>query len=174
MFGKLAVRDALLIALAAALWTWAGPLSAGTGMVSDFAGLLVGLSLAASAYLLHEWGHLLGGLAARSRVHAPERRTSISLFRFDSRRNSRRQFLVMSFSGFAVTGIVLWVAYALLPDEQLASRVARGGVLVLTFLTVFVEFPLVLWSLVSSTLPPVETFTPRGGEEPAAAGTPPT
>ncbi len=158
VFYKLAARDLLFAAAVAGLWWLAGPISAGRGPAADFAGVLSGLGVAAAAYVCHEWGHLLGALATGSRVLAPERWTSISLFSFDSRHNSQRQFLVMSFSGFAVTGAALGVVYGLLPEAQLATRVARGGVLFLTSLTVFVELPLVFYALLSRRLPPVETF----------------
>jgi hypothetical protein len=56
-----------------------------------------------------------------------------------------------------VTGVVLWAVYSVLPSEWLATRVARGAVLFLAALTVFLEFPLVIYSLVRNQVPPVET-----------------
>ena len=90
--------------------------------------------------------------------------TSGFLFSFDSQANSRKQFVIMSLAGFAVTAIAIGVGYALLPDEYLATRVARGAVLSLSFLTVFVEVPILIWSVLSgSTLPQVEVFQPDRG-----------
>jgi hypothetical protein len=63
----------------------------------------------------------------------------------------------MSFSGFLVTGLTLWAVYTQLPSEWLATRVARGAVLFLAALTVFIELPLVLYSLLFNQVPPVET-----------------
>ena len=77
-------------------------------------------------------------------VRAPGSLRSASLFSFDSRANSRRQFLIMSFSGFAVTGLAVALVYTVLPEGELATRVARGVVLFLTALTVVLEFPLVV------------------------------
>ncbi len=158
MFAKLAIRDLLLVALLVGFWLLTAELSAGAGPLSDFFGLLAGLGLGVSAYLLHEWGHLLGALATRSVVHAPDRLSSRFLFSFDSKANSRRQFLTMSLCGFAVTGVALLLAHTALPEGQLATRVARGAVLFLTFLLVFIELPLFLWALIRGDLPPVETF----------------
>ena len=81
------------------------------------------------------------------------------LFSFDTQRNSRSQFLVMSVGGFIVTGLALVFAYQALPDGLQATRVARGAILFLASLTVFLEFPLVLLSFIRpNALPPVEVF----------------
>jgi hypothetical protein len=168
MLGKLALRDLVILTLAASIYGLLAPLSAGTGMLGDVTGVVAGLAIGISAFLLHEWGHLLGALASRSDVRLPERLGSVYLFSYDSQRNDRRQFLVMSLSGFAVTGIAVWAVYAVLPDGQLATRVARGAVLFLAFLTVVLEFPLVLWSLARSTIPPVEVFR-KHKDEPRTA-----
>jgi hypothetical protein len=174
MWLKLAVRDLLLLAAFAALWWWAAPLSAGDGFVADFLGLAAGLGLGVGHYLLHEWGHALGGLATRSVIRPAASLRSRFLFSFDSQENSRAQFLAMSFSGFAVTGVVLWAVYTQLPDVWLATRVARGAVLFLVALTVFIEFPLVIYALVRNRVPPVETVDnplrrKKDETEPAAA-----
>ena len=158
MLRRFALRDTLLLVGVGTLWWKAAPFTQGSGPVADLLGVLAGLGLGMGAYVIHEWGHLLGALATRSALRMPEQLTSISLFSFDSRHNSRTQFLAMSFSGFAMTGIALLVVYGLLPEGQLATRVARGAVLLLTSLTVFLEFPLVVWSLARSDLPPVETL----------------
>lgn len=157
-FWKFAVRDALIFSVVGVLWTTFVHLSAGTGLWSDLAGLLLGLGFGACVFLLHEWGHLLGGLATGSTMHAPERLTSRYLFSFDSRHNTRKQFLAMSFGGFVVTGLAVWCAYGALSEPLQAARVARGVIMFLATLTVLLEFPLVIWSLVASSIPPVETF----------------
>jgi hypothetical protein len=63
------------------------------------------------------------------------------------------QFLVMSFSGFAATALVVWAYHVHLPDGLLATRVARGASLVLAFLTLVLEFPLVLLALRTRAVP---------------------
>ncbi len=158
MFWKLAARDILILGMSFAAFVFLGPLSAGQGPLSDVSGVVVGVLLGVSVFLLHEWGHLIGALLMRSKVMAPARLSSVYVFSFDSKNNSRQQFLVMSVTGFLMTGVCLWAVYALLPEDQLATRVVRGIVLFLTSLTVFLEFPAVIWACVRSDLPPVETF----------------
>lgn len=173
MFGRIALRDLAFATAVAAAWTALAPLTAASGVTADLLGVVLGLALAAVAYAGHEWGHLAGALATRSTVHAPSRLATVSLFSFDSKRNTRSQFLAMSFSGFAMTGVALGVVYGLLPGDWLATRVARGGVAFLAALTVFIEFPLVVYALVRPTLPPVEAFpahrAAQAAEEAAAA-----
>jgi membrane-associated protease RseP (regulator of RpoE activity) len=152
MFTKLAVRDTLIAAAVIGLWLVAAPLSAGTGPIADLTGALLGIAAFVVAHLAHEWGHLLGARLTRSRVAPPATLTSPFLFSFDSTRNSQRQFVIMSLSGFAVSALSLLVAYALLPDGLLATRVARGLVVFGASLTVFLEVPLLVVSLLSGSI----------------------
>ena len=168
MFAKLLARDLAILGVALVAWQLAAPLSAGTGAVSDVSGVLLGLLFGAGAFLLHEWGHLLGALATGSAVKPPASLRSPFVFSYESRTNSRRQFLAMSFAGFAATALVVWVAYAVLPSGLLATRVARGLVVFLTFLTVVLEVPLVLYSLVSRKVPPLDLESRRQAERAAA------
>lgn len=166
MFFKLAMRDAAILAVAIGLWWWLGRFSVGGSMLSDFVGFVGGLALTACAFIVHEWGHLFGGFASGSVLHPPSGLKSRFVFSFDRHQNSRGQFLIMSLGGFIATGLSLGAVYGLLPEAELATRVARGGVLFLAFLGVVLELPLVAWSILRSDLPPVETFpTPA---EPAA------
>lgn len=169
MFAMLAVRDALILAAVAGLWVWAAEASSGAGMLADLVGLLLGLGVGVCVFLLHEWGHLLGAFATRSVVRAPGSLRGAYLFSYDSKRNSRPQFLVMSFAGFAVTGAALWFGYRVLPDPLLATRVARGAIVALASLTVFIEFPIVIVSLLRpKALPPVEVFAEHREAQKAA------
>ena len=156
MFLVLALRDAVFLAVAVALWQLAAQRTAADDVLADFAGLLLGLAVGAGGYLLHEWGHLLGAFATRSRVAAPETLWSPFLFSFDSKQNDLRQFGVMSAGGFAATALVIFAFYSYLPDGLLATRIARGVVLVGAFLTVVIELPLVGYALLGRGLPPVE------------------
>ncbi|MDJ0866519.1 MAG: hypothetical protein QNK03_10455 [Myxococcota bacterium] len=170
MFWKLALRDTVILSAVVALWIALAERSGGSGPLADLLGVALGLGVGACAFLLHEWGHLLGGLALRSDVRAPASLGSVYLFSFDSKTNSRRQFLVMSFSGFAVTAAAITFAYGVLPDALLASRVARGAIVFLTSLTVFLEVPIVIVSLLRrSALPPVEVFKDHRTDSKAAA-----
>ena len=161
MFLVMALRDAVFLAVTVALWQLAARFSAGDGALADFTGLLLGLAVGAGGYLLHEWGHLAGALATRSRVAAPETIWSGFLFSFDSRKNGLQQFLVMSAGGFAATAGVVFAFYVFLPDELLASRVARGVALVGALLTAVIELPLVGYALRGRGLPPVENGAQR-------------
>jgi len=156
MFSKLLARDLAILGIAVLAWQVAAPFSAGAGAVSDLSGVLLGALAGAGAFLVHEWGHLLGALASRSVVQPAASLRSPFVFRFDSRSNSRGQFLVMSFAGFVATAAVVWAAYAVLPSELLASRVARGAVVFLAVLGVVLEVPLVIYALVSGRVPPLE------------------
>jgi hypothetical protein len=159
MFARLLLRDVIIVALVIGAWWLAAPLSAGRGPVADLSGALLGFGAFAVAHVAHEWGHLSGALLTGSRVAAPARLSSPFLFSFDSQRNSQRQFVIMSLAGFAVTGLSLVVAYALLPEAQLATRVARGLVVFGASLTVFLEVPLLTLSLLrGAILAQVEVF----------------
>ena len=165
MFARMGARDLAAIAAVALLWCGAASASAGSGMLADLVGTLLGLGFGVCVFLLHEWGHLLGALATGSVVQEPASLRSAYLFSYDSKRNTQRSFLVMSLGGFAATGLAVALAYGALPDAWLATRVARGATLVLATLTVVVELPLLAYALLRSELPPVEVF-PAAREEP--------
>jgi len=168
MFTKIALRDAAVLAAVATLWAFVAHHSAGDGVAADLAGVVLGVGFGVVVFLLHEWGHLLGGLAAGARFIEPPSVKSVYLFSFDTKCNSRSQFLWMSFGGFFVTGVALWIVYGWLPPELLATRVARGAIVFLTTLTVVLEFPLVIVSLFRySALPSIEVFETEK-TEPAA------
>jgi len=159
MFLKLLLRDLIVAAVVVGAWTLAAPLSAGSGPLADLSGALLGVGAFVVTHLAHEWGHLLGAFATGARVAAPARLASPFLFSFDSKRNSRRQFVLMSLSGFAVTAAALYVAYGLLPEALLATRVARGLIVFSASLTLLLEVPLLAASLLSgSILAQVEVF----------------
>lgn len=156
MFAKLLARDLTIVALTALIWRVGASASAEPGMAGDFAGVLAGITIGASGYLLHEWGHLLGALLSGSAVTAPRSVASAFLFSFDSRANTRGQFLSLSFGGWIASGLVLWAVYAVLPGELFASRVARGVVAANVLLIVLIEIPLVVYALVTGRVPPVD------------------
>jgi hypothetical protein len=156
MFAKLLARDLTIVALAALLWRVAAAASATPGFAGDLAGVLAGATLGACAYLLHEWGHLAGALLAGSSVRPGRSLASGFLFSFDSRANTRRQFLALSLGGWSATALALGLAYARLPDDLFATRVARGVVDANVLLVILLEVPLVAWSLWTGRVPPVE------------------
>ncbi len=153
MFRKYAVRDAMIVAAAILAWWTVAGLSAGDGPVADLAGVVAGLLVGASAFVLHEWGHLLAGCSVGGIARPNTHLKSGFLFSFDSERNSLAQFLVMSVGGFAVTGVFIWIAYYVLPTGLLATRVARGAIAFQASLTLFLELPLVGIALVKGATP---------------------
>ncbi len=156
MFYSLALRDALFYLLLTLLWYWLARLSADSGLMADFIGVALGGLTALAFYLFHEWGHVLGGLLSRSRMTAANSLKAITLFVYQTSGNTRGQFLLMSFMGFAATALLVWFSYTQLPDQYLASRIARGFTLVQVFLAVVIELPLVVWALLGKSLPPID------------------
>ena len=170
VFTRLILRDVAIASAVVVVWVLAAPLSAGSGPLADLVGALLGVSAFVVGHIAHEWGHLIGALLTGSRVAAPARLSSPFLFSFDSKRNSQRQFLIMSLSGFAVTALALLVVYGLLPEPLLATRVARGLVVFGALLTVLLEVPLLTASLISgSILSRVEVFPLASDDGPAGA-----
>ena len=167
MFAKLLARDLVIVAATALVWRLGAAASADPGFAGDFAGVIAGVTIGVCGYLLHEWGHLLGALAVGSSVRPPRSLASGFLFSFDSRANSRRQFLALSLGGWLATVLVLWFVYAALPGDLFASRVARGVVAANVLLVVLIEIPLVVFSLVTGKVPPVDN-------QPAAVASPAT
>jgi hypothetical protein len=153
MFRKFALRDLIVLTVAFLGWRFFSGFSAGTGPLSDVAGFLGGAFVGIAGFVLHEWGHALAGMMAGGTVEAGASLNSPFLFRFPSQGNDLRQFLIMSFGGFAVTGVMIWLVYTQLPEPQLATRVARGAILFLTSLTVLLEFPLVFLGIFQGKVP---------------------
>ena len=156
MWLKFALRDLTIVLIGLVAWWLMADWGAQDTMKGDLSGLVIGLLIGAGGYFLHEWGHLAGAWFTGSQVEAPKTLKTGFLFSFDSHQNNLRQFLVMSFSGFAATALVIWAFYTFLPDGLLATRVARGVVLFGAFLTVVIEIPLVLYAVITRKLPPVE------------------
>ena len=152
-FGQFALRDLVILAVGIGAGWLLAERSAGSGFASDFSGFVCGVLLTAGAGVLHEWGHILFGLAVGSAITPGRSLRSNFTFNFDAEQNSLRQFLWMSFGGFLVTGAIVWAFYTQLPPDLLATRVARGGVMFLAFLGVALELPLVIVALVKRGVP---------------------
>jgi hypothetical protein len=155
MFLRLALRDLGILAFSLAVWWAVSDLSApgGAPWLADLTGFVAGGLLGLSGYLLHEWGHLLAGLAAGGRVNPARSLGSGFLFSFPAEENSLRTFVVMSLGGFAVTGLLVWSFQVFLPDGLLATRVARGASLFLLSLLLALELPLFGLALVRGSVP---------------------
>jgi len=150
---KFALRDALIVAASLGLWWLLAGYSADGGPMGDLTGWVCGVMLAVCAYLAHEWSHYIGAVVVSSKLTPGTSLASGFLFSFDAEGNSLAQFVTMSIAGFAATAAVLLAYYLFLPDEYLASRVARGGVLFLAFLGVVLELPLLLMGIFKRGVP---------------------
>ncbi|MGE0784774.1 MAG: hypothetical protein AB7S26_03725 [Sandaracinaceae bacterium] len=148
-FVPLLVRDLLVtaVAVAALVLDARGAVS---GIAASCLGVVTGTLATIVAFLLHEWGHLAGAWLSGGVAHPAPRWLSIFLFRFDVARSDRRQFLAMSYGGYAasfvaalalalwidldrVSGItalvlsVLGIGATLALEIPTTLRVARGG-----------------------------------------------
>lgn len=169
MYLKFALRDAGIIAVAAALWWLLAERSAGVSMLADFSGFVVGVLFGVVAFVLHEWGHVVGAWFSGSTMTVNHNLRSPYIFSYDSSDNTLRQFVVMSIGGFVVTAVLVAAYYFYLPDDLLASRVARGGVLFLAFLGVVLEVPLLLFALLSKTVPEVAAVRVQASRDGASS-----
>lgn len=132
----LLLRDGALLAGCLILWLQI-PLEGGGLRWTD---LLAASLTVFCAYLLHEWGHLLGAFWGRSVVELAPSVFSVFLFKFDTALNNRQQFLRMSAGGFIASLVAIVLLLWLLPDEGWARRLT----LVLTALGVLATFILEL------------------------------
>lgn len=139
MRSRLALRDLSILAATGLLW--ALDASLGDGTAATAVAVLAGTLTAVCGFLLHEWGHLAGALLVRATVHHPETVFSTFLFQFDSDRNDRRQFLGMSFGGFAASALVVALLLVFLPRDALAGQLALALTLLGVVATVVLEFP---------------------------------
>jgi len=153
MLIRFLIRDVMIVGATGLAWWGLAARSAGTGLMADFSGWIVGLLLFACAYLAHEWSHYLGAVAMRSNVLVGTNLGSGFLFSFQPEGNSVAQFVVMSVSGFVATAAAVAFFYYGLPDEYLATRIARGGALFLAFLGVALEVPLLTYGLITRAVP---------------------
>ncbi|RIL02587.1 MAG: hypothetical protein DCC71_16200 [Proteobacteria bacterium] len=161
MLLRFAIRDAAIALAATAVWLLAARHSGGAGALADLTGVVAGLLVGVTAAVSHEWGHLLAGAAAGGRMRINADLRSQFLFSFDADASTLRQFVVMSLGGFVVTGLFVWLVYALLPDGLLATRVARGAVLFLASLGFVIELPLLLVALARGRVPGVAAVKVR-------------
>lgn len=156
-YKQLLMRDVALSLLAFVAWYSFSHHTAGSGYLADFLGVVLGIGLAFIAQSAHEWGHIVGGLVGRSTMAPGTSLSSFSNFTYDSKANNKPQFLLMSFAGFAMTALMVFLFFNYLPAGELATRVAQGGLLFLVALGVVIELPLVIWALVAKGLPPIDT-----------------
>ncbi|NNC55022.1 MAG: hypothetical protein HKO07_04785 [Pseudomonadales bacterium] len=151
-----AVRDGTILLAAALLWLGLAEGHTTHTAKVDFFGFVLGAALVLSAHLVHEWGHVLGGFASKSVMAPGKHFSSFSIFEYSSARNSVAQFLLMSFSGFALTAVVLWFCFTVLPDGYLATHIARGYAVLQVILALTLELPLVFSAILRRKIPAIE------------------
>ena len=156
MFKRFLIRDAILALLIIALFLLLAPKTADNSLLATFLGVALGGGLGLLANQLHEWGHVAGGLLGRSKMGPGESILGTACFVYDSKANSRGQFLLMSISGFIMTGLCVYAYFSVLPEGLFATRVAQGAIMFLVFLGLVIELPLVIYSLFSAKVPPVD------------------
>jgi len=138
---QLTLRDGLIAAAALGLWFWQiadppqGYWRVALAVVTALATTLVG-------YLAHEWGHLLGALAARASFQLPKSPfVSPFLFKFDRAGNSRPQFFAMALGGFAASILSVVLFVLLLPWGLLATTLALTLIALGVAATLIIEVP---------------------------------
>lgn len=158
------LRDATAIVLTALAWTAERHGAPVHGALATAVSIAAGILTALSGFVLHEWGHLAGALASGSAVHFPGRLTAPLLFHFDTARNDRRQFLHMSYGGFAASAVVLAVLAAALPLDRVAGRIAAVLAGIGTIVSLVAEVPTAVRVARGAPMPTGYAFTsPRPG-----------
>lgn len=134
-----AYRDLAIVALALVAWRADAAVrgTAAEWLTAALAGTLTGIC----GYLFHEWGHLAGAAASRSKVRLPESAREVFLFNFDSDRNDARQFATMSLGGFLASAIAITFLLVALPPALLATKISLALVALGTVATVVLELP---------------------------------
>lgn len=140
-FKKFIVRDVLILAATTLAWFFFAQMSNGEGLLAYFVGATLGLSGGICAWLMHEWGHVLGGKLTGADLRAPNRLTSVYLFGFDVKQNSRLQFVTMALGGFVSTALAFAFVYFVLPGDLLATKVLLGLILLEIAVTAILEVP---------------------------------
>lgn len=134
-FVRFALRDAAIVGLTALAWRRdreRGPSIGGT---------IAGALAAVGGFLAHEWGHLAGTVFSGGVAHEPEQLSSPFLFFFDTKKSDRRQFLWMSYGGYAGTAIASAAIVLLTPADRWSGKVARAATLAGAIATLALELP---------------------------------
>jgi hypothetical protein len=132
---QLILRD--WVALTVVFWLWQLEGTGGLALVILTAALTTGLG-----YLAHEWGHLLGAIAARARFQLPATPfESFFLFRFDRDRNTRAKFFAMALGGFAASILSVVLFVWLLPGGVAATYLTLALVALGVAATLIIEVP---------------------------------
>lgn len=138
-----ALRDAVIVAVT--LLSWWGSQSIET------LGIIAGVGLGMSAYLFHEWAHLLAAIRQKASVEFATRWYAIFLFSMRSGMISKRAFFDISFAGFFATLLYLLFFLSLPPSNVQAVALLLAQCLAV--LTLIFEAPIAIWAMVTDRVP---------------------
>lgn len=133
------VSTLLSIFAAAESWATVSGLAIAS-LLSVVDGLLVG---AATAALMHEWGHFVGARLAGG--HAPLKpiRDFLPIFDFDYKNNAARAFEWMSIGGNVGNISVLLIFFLVLPLDRAGAAALVAGAFGFTVFAGGIEFPVI-------------------------------
>ena len=138
-----ALRDAVIVAVTLLLWWGAQSIEA--------LGIIAGIGLGMSAYLLHEWAHLLAAIRRKASVEFATRWYAIFLFNMRTAVISKRAFFDISFAGFFATLLTLLFFLSLPPSNVQAVALLLAQYL--AALTLIFEAPIAIWAMVTGRVP---------------------
>ena len=138
-----ALRDAVIVAVALLCWWGAHSIEA--------LGIIAGIGLGLSAYLLHEWAHLLAAIRQKASVEFATRWYAIFLFNMRTAVISKRAFFDISFAGFFATLLYLLFFLSLPPSN--VQAVALSLAQYLAALTLIFEAPIAIWAMITDRVP---------------------
>jgi len=165
------LRDSLIVLLALTLWMVTLNLGQAHDLKSAAVHVATALLTVFVAYLLHEWGHLIGAWIARGAFVLPATVSeTLFLFRFDNVRNSRAQFISMSLGGFASSILVVAFLVAALPWGLLVSWIALGLTAAGVLATFIIEVPMFLGVVRGGPMPTGAAFVSPPGTPAERAG----
>lgn len=149
---RLLVRDLVILGLTLVAWLF-------VSVVPDLA-IPAAVGAGFCAFQFHEWGHWFGGRHVNAVMMPARVLWSPFLFQFDAKGNSRRQFLHMSWPGFLATAIFVVFFKWGLSENHPSTELTRDIAYVLAGITVVVEGPLALWTLLGGRVLPVPVWLP--------------
>jgi hypothetical protein len=138
---KHALRDVGLVLVTLVIWRADATLRHESGVLPIVIAVAAGAMASFVGYLAHEWGHFIAARVGGSVMRTPSSPAEIFLFNFDSDRNGREQFLLMSSGGFLASAIVVVFFLITLPFPSLSSLVAFGLTIAGVVATAVLEVP---------------------------------
>ena len=138
-----ALRDAVIVAVALLCWWGAQSI--------EVLGIIAGIGLGLSAYLLHEWAHLLAAIRQKASVEFATRWYAIFLFNMRTAVISKRAFFDISFAGFFATLLTLLFFLSLPPSNVQAVALLLAQYL--AALTLIFEAPIAIWAMITDRVP---------------------